>query len=60
MINTSNTSKYNTSDSINGSVITSIFTIVSVQSSDVGTYTCHAENIIGSDNSSMVLTVHGT
>ena len=56
MINTSSTSK---SNSINGNVITSLFTIVSAQSSDVGTYTCRAENIIGSDESSAILTVHG-
>ena len=59
IINTSNTSKYNISNSINGNVITSVFTIVSAQSSDVGTYTCHAMNIIGSDKSSAILTVHG-
>ena len=27
--------------------------------SDAGTYTCHAENVIGSDNSSGILTVNG-
>ena len=59
IINTSNTSKYNISNLINGNVITSIFTLVNTQSFDVGTYTCHAMNIIGSDESSAMLTVHG-
>ena len=47
------------SNSINGRVITSVFTIVNTQSSDVGTYRCQAENIIGFDKSSGVLTVYG-
>jgi len=34
-------------------------TIVSVQSSDVGTYTCNATNVVFSDTSSGVLTVNG-
>ena len=32
---------------------------MSAQSSDVGKYTCHAENIIGTDRSSGILTVNG-
>ena len=32
---------------------------MNTQSSDVGTYTCQAENIIGNDKSSTVLTIHG-
>ena len=58
MINTSNTNKYNISDSINENVITSLLTIVSAQSSDVGTYTCYAENIIGNDQNTRILTVN--
>ena len=60
MINTStNTSKFNISNSINGSVITSVFTILNTQSSDVGTYTCYAENDFGDDQNSGVLTING-
>ena len=33
--------------------------IVNPETSDAGTYTCHAENVVGSDNSSGVLTVNG-
>ena len=59
MINTSNISKYNTSNSTNGNVITSAFTILSTQSSDVGNYTCYAENDFGNDQNSGVLTING-
>ena len=51
--------KYNISASKNGTVVTSIFTIKSAQSSDVGRYTCFAENFIGNDQSSGVLTING-
>ena len=44
---------------MNENVVVSSLTITNAQSSDVGTYTCHAENIIGSDRSSGVLTVNG-
>ena len=60
MVNTiSNRNEYSMSNSINGSVITSVFMIWNTQSSDVGTYTCQAENIIGYDKSSGILTVYG-
>ena len=59
MINTSNTSKYNISNSTNGSVITSVFTILNTRSSDVGTYTCHAENDFGDNRNSGTLTING-
>ena len=59
MINTSYTSKYNMSDSKSGNTVTSVITIMSVQSSDGGTYTCCAVNIIGSDESSGILRIHG-
>ena len=55
----SDTSKYSISNSLNDTVIKSLLTIVSAQSSDVGKYTCHAENIIGTDRSSGILTVNG-
>ena len=59
MINTLNANKHNISTSINGNEIISLFTIINMRSSDVGTYTCQAENIIGNDKSSRILTVHG-
>ena len=37
----------------------SILTIMSVESSDVGTYTCNATNVVSNDTSSGVLTVNG-
>ena len=58
VINVLNISKYNKSNSSNGTVIMSLLTILNVQSSDVGTYTCHAENIVGIDESSGILTVN--
>ena len=45
--------------SVNTTTINSILTIMSVESSDVGTYTCNATNVISSDTSSGVLTVNG-
>ena len=59
MINESDASEYNVSDSLNGIVVASSLTITNAQSADVGTYTCHAENIIGIDRSSGILTVNG-
>ena len=45
--------------SVNTTTINSTLTIMSVESSDVGTYTCNATNVISSDTSSGVLTVNG-
>jgi len=59
MINVSDTSKYNVSSSVNGTVVMSSLTIKNTQSSDVGTYTCQAENFIGFHISSGILTVNG-
>ena len=59
MIDISNTSKYNIFDSLNGTVVTSSLTIINAQSSDVGTYTCFAKNIIGTEQNSGILTVNG-
>ena len=60
MINMSDTSKYNISNSLNETAVKSSLTIMNTQPSDVGTYTCHAQNIIGSDSSSGILTINGT
>ena len=59
MINLSNSSKYiSSSMSLNETIMESTLFIINVESSDVGTYTCEAENIIGTDRSSAVLTVN--
>ena len=44
---------------ISETLVNSTLTIMSVQSSDVGTYTCNATNVVSSDTSSGVLTVNG-
>ena len=58
-INVSDSRKYTLASSKNGTAVTSLLIIVNAQSSDVGTYTCDAENIIGSGQSSGILTVNG-
>ena len=45
--------------SLNTTTINNTLTIMSVESSDVGTYTCNATNVVSSDTSSGVLTVNG-
>ena len=45
--------------SINVTTISSTLTIMSVESSDVGTYTCNATNVVSTDTSSGILTVNG-
>ena len=45
--------------SLNTTTNSSTLTIMNVQSSDVGTYTCNVTNVISTDNSSGVLTVNG-
>ena len=45
--------------SVNTTTISSTLTIMSVESSDVGTYTCNATNVVSTDTSSGVLTVNG-
>ena len=58
--NDTDVDKYDISErSVNSITINSILTIMSVQSSDVGTYTCNATNVVSSDTSSGVLTVNG-
>ena len=46
-------------EGIDNSTNSSTLTIDYVQSSDVGTYTCNATNVVSSDTSSGVLTVNG-
>ena len=60
MVNLSDSSKYNSSSmQLNESIIESSLSIINAQSSDVGTYTCEAENIIGADQSNGILTING-
>ena len=59
MINVSDESEYRVSSSMNDTVITSLFTILYAQSYDAGIYTCEAENFIGNDSSSGILTING-
>ena len=57
-VNESN--KYHISTQLlNYTTITNTLTIMSVDSSDVGTYTCHAANGESTDMSSAVLSVNG-
>ena len=55
LLDDSNTAKYE----INSRNDFSILVIISVNSSDVGTYTCNATNVVSNDTSSGVLTVNG-
>ena len=53
-----NSSKYMiVSRSLNITTTENTLTVYNVTSSDVGTYTCNASNIIGSDTGSRILTV---
>ena len=59
-VDEANTMKYTISMmSLNTTTIRNVLTIMNVQSSDVGTYTCNATNVVSSDTSSGVLTVNG-
>ena len=57
-MNVSDASKYNISNTLSETTVTSLLMITNVKSSDAGTYACQAENIIGIDRSSGVLTVN--
>ena len=60
MINVSDTNKYMImSASLNTTTTENTLIVYSVTSSDVGTYTCNATNIIGDDQSFGILTVNG-
>ena len=59
-VDEANMMKYTISmTSVNTTTINSTLTIMSVESSDVGTYTCNATNVVSSDTSSGILTVSG-
>ena len=58
--NDTDVDKYDISEtSVDTTTINSILTIMSMESSDVGTYTCNATNVVSNDTSSGVLTVNG-
>ena len=59
MISLSEQSKYGISLFPLDQNILSILFVINVQSSDVGTYTCETVNIIGTDQTSGILTVNG-
>ena len=54
-----NATDHNITSTVDGVTVESLLTIFNAQSSDAGTYTCHADNVFGSDRSSGVLTVNG-
>ena len=58
-VDLSDSSKYGTSEFSLDQSILSILFVIDLNSFDVGTYTCQAENAIGTDQSSGVLTVNG-
>ena len=59
-VDLNNTAKYAATMTIlNATTTSNTLTIMNVQSSDVGTYTCNATNLVSSDTSSGVLTVNG-
>ena len=60
MVNFSDSSKYNNSSMyLNESIIESTLNTINAESSDVGTYSCEAANVIGTDSSSGILSVNG-
>ena len=59
IINGEDTSKHKISSSKNDITITSLLTIMNLQSSNAGIYTCEAENFIGSHESFGILTING-
>ena len=59
-VNVINAMKYTISEmSVNTTGNNVTLTIMSVESSDVGTYTCNATNVVSTDTSSGILTVNG-
>ena len=59
-VDNSNTIKYTISVvPLNINTIVNTLTIMNVELSDVGTYTCNATNVISSDTSSGVLSING-
>ena len=59
VVRINDTNKYNISEFVNGTVVTSVLTIQNIQSCNGGAYTCEAKNDIGINIKSAVLTVKG-
>ena len=59
LLNESNTAKYRITERPIPTASTDILNIIDVESSDVGTYTCNATNVVSTDTSYGVLTVNG-
>ena len=60
LINESNTMKNTISVMLlNATTISSALTVMNAESSDVGTYTCNATNVVSTDISAGILTVNG-
>ena len=58
--NETNVNKYDIlQSSVNSTTLSNTLTIMGIESSDVGTYTCNATNLLSSDISSGILTVNG-
>ena len=55
----SNTAKYTITDRLLPNANMSVLNIMDVESSDSGTYTCNATNVVSTDTSSGVLIVNG-
>ena len=53
------TDKYNISAAGVSGRVKSSLTIINPGTADAGTYTCHTKNVVGSENSSRILTVNG-
>ena len=58
-VDEANTMKYTISMMSLNTIINSILMIMNVQSSDAGSYTCNATNVVSNDTSSGILTVNG-
>jgi len=58
-VNEANTMKYRITPRVFTNAIENTLLIMSVESSDVGTYTCNATNVVSSDTNYGVLTVNG-
>ena len=61
LVNISDVDKYNISVQMSpgNNAINSTLRVMKLESSDVGTYTCNATNVVSSSTSSGVLTVNG-
>ena len=54
-----NSTKYLFTDRLLTTSVMSVLNIMNLESSDAGTYTCNATNVVSTDTSSGILTVNG-